>query len=684
MRHKFYIPLLLLCTCSFSLSAQRSDSTRQLQEIIVQAYPGNHTLLRLPSSAAVLSSNQIRLQSVATLLPAVNTIPGVRMEERSPGSYRLSIRGSLLRSPFGIRNVKVYMDEMPLTDAGGNTYLNLLDAGSVQGIEVLKGPDGSLFGANSGGVVLLHPMGGDSSRLQFGMQGGSYGAFQEQVRWQQRSGPYQVQVSQAYQQADGYRQNTRMRRAYLQTVQQWQYAAHQRLKLMALYSDLGYRTPGGLTAAQAEANPKAARPATPTLPGAIQQQAGIYNRTFQAGLVHEADITSTFKHVISVSGTNTHFENPFITNYEARDENTAAVRTYFALHDRYLGHGSLRYSWYAGLEWQRTSSDIINYGNRRGQRDTVQAADKLVAQQHFYFTRFTLQQDRWVWEAAASLNYFSYTFRNAQTPRTRRNFTPQLMPRVALSYLFTPGLSARATVSRGYSPPAIAEVRASDNIINTALQAENGWNYELGIRSSDQRQRYWVDASVFHYRLRDAIVRNLRADGTEFFRNAGSVKQTGVELQGMLWLVTPHSEGAVRGLQLHSSYTLSDFKFDDYISAGKNFSGKQLTGVPRHTVVSNLLLQLPLRFYVFAQHNFTDRLPLVDDNAVYAKAYHLVQCKIGWETPASKPIRLAFYAGVDNLLNQRYSLGNDLNAIGGRYFNPAPDRNYYAGVSLRL
>ena len=68
--------------------------------------------------------------------------------ERSPGSYRLSVRGSLLRSPWGVRNVKVYMDEFPLTDAGGNTYLNLIDTRSINRIEVLKGPHGGLFGAN--------------------------------------------------------------------------------------------------------------------------------------------------------------------------------------------------------------------------------------------------------------------------------------------------------------------------------------------------------------------------------------------------------------------------------------------------------------------------------------------------------------------------------------------------------
>jgi iron complex outermembrane receptor protein len=40
------------------------------------------------------------------------------------------------------------------------------------------------------------------------------------------------------------------------------------------------------------------------------------------------------------------------------------------------------------------------------------------------------------------------------------------------------------------------------------------------------------------------------------------------------------------------------------------------------------------------------------------------------------------YAGANNILNQEYSLGNDINAINGRYYNTAPLLNYYAGISL--
>ena len=211
-----------------ALARIQQDTTNHLEEVTVHAYFAEQPLLRLTTSAGVIDQSALSNQPGTTLLPALNAVPGVRMEERSPGSYRLSLRGSLLRSPFGVRNVKVYLDEIPLTDAGGNTYFNMLDAGSARSIEVLKGPDGSLFGANSGGVVLLRPHGslaGDTvSSAALRLSGGAYGLFHEQLSASVRpSANYSFSVNQAYQRSDGYRQQSAMNRKYFQTVQRWNY-----------------------------------------------------------------------------------------------------------------------------------------------------------------------------------------------------------------------------------------------------------------------------------------------------------------------------------------------------------------------------------------------------------------------------------------------------------------------------
>ena len=103
------------------------DTIVPLGDIVVKGFGSGQVRNAVPASVSVLRPRDISRFTNTSLVPVMNTLPGVRMEERSPGSYRLSMRGSLIRSPFGVRNVKVYLDDIILTDAGGNTYLNLLD-----------------------------------------------------------------------------------------------------------------------------------------------------------------------------------------------------------------------------------------------------------------------------------------------------------------------------------------------------------------------------------------------------------------------------------------------------------------------------------------------------------------------------------------------------------------------------
>src|SRR6188474_3555232 len=153
---QFFITILFLTQIKF-LSAQQptADSAQTLQEVTVKAYEQNRKLMQVPAAIAVINKAQLSHFNNTNILPALNTNPGIRMEERSPGSYRLNIRGSSLRSPFGVRNVKTYYNDIPYTDPGGNTYLNQLGFYNIQSAEIIKGPGSSLYGAGTGGVLLL-------------------------------------------------------------------------------------------------------------------------------------------------------------------------------------------------------------------------------------------------------------------------------------------------------------------------------------------------------------------------------------------------------------------------------------------------------------------------------------------------------------------------------------------------
>ncbi|MCX2479050.1 TonB-dependent receptor [Pedobacter sp. MC2016-15] len=677
--------LILAASALSGFSQIKQDTSKKLNEVVIRPYFSSQPLIRSTGAVGTIDFNTISMQSAGSLVPAMNTIPGVRMEERSPGSYRLSLRGSLLRSPFGIRNVKIYFDDFPLTDAGGNTYLNALDIAAAGSIDVLKGPQSSIYGANSGGVVLIHPQlpGADSTRVDLNVAGGSYGLFRQNVVLARQWKKYQLSIVQSYQRSDGYRENSAMERKYIQVNQKWDYAKNASLSALAFYSDLDYETPGGLNAAQFAANPKAARPAAGSIRGASQQQAGISTKTIYGGITNNWQISRAFKHVISVFATHTDLENPFITNYEFRKESTFGVRTY-AEYEKNTAEVNWKFN--LGLESSSTSTDAKNYDNNFGTAANPQAFDKLRAGANFGFANLNIDISRkLLLELSASGNLYGYHYKSSfpiVVAERKKSFDLQFMPRAALSYLFTPDFSARASVSKGYSPPTLAEIRSSDNVINTDLQPEKGWNYETGLRYQLTEKRVTIDLTGFYYRLNNAIVRRQNESGTEYFINAGGTKQLGLETSLSAWLIPQNSSEFVRGLLLNNSYTLSHFQFDNYFSGTTDLSGKDLTGVPRSVIVTGVQLLLPKGLYVFMQHNYTAKLPLTDANTIYAGKYHLVQGKIGWKDIKIGKTQLEVYAGADNILDQKYSLGNDLNAVGGRYFNAAAPRNFYGGLAL--
>lgn len=686
MYKKFTFFLIVVFTVQLA-SAQQNDTLKKLPEVVIKAYLSQQPLLTVPAAVGTVSFQQLQMQPGFSLVPAVNTIPGVRMEERSPGSYRLSIRGSLLRSPFGVRNIKVYMDEFPLTDAGGNTYLNLLDLNSIQNITILRGPDGSLYGANSNGVVLIDPFGNRQvqSTASVGFDAGSYNSYHENIAIKEASKNNQLNINQSWQQSDGYRQNSALKRNFVQASDSWTYGPNGQLKALLFYSDLDYHTPGGLTLSQYLANPKSARPATATLPGAADQHAAVYNKTLFGGISNETFYLPNLKHVFAVYGMHTNFDNPFITNEEVRLENTIGLRTYFELSNQQKQTDNVNWNLDLGTEIQQTKSTINNYDNNKGERGNLQTASNILTKQSFYFTRFAATFIKKIHvETALSLNNYQYDFTDVGSAAGNNHFKPVLMPRVALSYQVTHDFAWRATVSRGYSTPATAEVRPTSHQINNSLQAEKGWNYEIGLRKQSVNARFNLDASAFYYRLNNAIVRRLNDDGTEYYLNAGGTNQAGIETSASFQIIPLNTNDFFRSLSLSNILTISRFRFRDYFNASANYSGNKLTGVPNVVSVSQLNANFPARLYFFLQHNYTSRIPLDDGNKAFSNTYNLIQTKVGWNKNLSRKTSLNVFAGIDNLLNQHYSLGNDLNAVGLRYYNAAPLRNWFAGVHVQF
>lgn len=684
-----WIPMVLFPVLLFSQrdSLGKGFTTDTLlPEVAVQAFQSHLQWKAVPAAIAILGRADLARYGNASLVPVMNTVPGMRVEERSPASYRLSIRGSLLRSPFGVRNVKVYWNEIPLTDGGGNTYLNLVDLNQLSGVEIIKGPAASVYGAGTGGAVLFRAETGYTAQpmhqFSAGLLGGSYGLFQQQAGWEYSTQGFTSSLQQSHQQSDGYRQQSASRKDILKWQGSWQ-GNTQELKWLIWYTDLFYQTPGGITLAQMQQNPKLARQPAGALPGAVQQQTAIYNKTLLGALQQEVKISKQLVWKSFLSLNHTSFANPFITNYEKRGEANIGAGTQMAYSIR---KNNTRLQWINGVEWLHNHSLIDNFGNRAGKADTVQFKDDIYAIQWFAFSQAQLSLgEKWVLTAGLSLNSQSYRYKRITDPNTdfvTKKTSGILTPRVALTYRLSRDVSVYLLAAKGFSPPALAEVRPSDGNYYGNLEAEYGWNIEAGIKGETADSRLQFDLAAYFFTLQNAIVRRTNNTGAEYFVNAGSTRQNGLEAL-LKYKLIEAGRRFINRWQVWSSYSYQPYRFTNYRQGNTDYTGNALTGVPRQIWVTGMDIEMQKRWYVNASLNVTGALPLTDANDVYADGYQLAQLKWGYRTKQQEK-QWDFFVGIDNLLNQRYSLGNDINALGRRYYNPAPGRNVFAGIRYRF
>ncbi len=675
---------LFFCLLFLSLHTRAqeftSDSVKRLNEVIVQAYASDRPQQEVPAAIGVIKEAELNRFSPVSILPAVNMIPGVRMEERSPGSYRFAIRGSSLRSPFGVRNVKFYWNGLPLTDGGGNTYLNLIDFNSIGSMEIIKGPGGSLYGAGTGGVVLLTSP--KTQGMQYSVLGGSYGLCRVQASSSLvTTEKFQMNMRLAYQQADGYRQQTNMNRLMAQLDFKNKISAKSFLSGTILSSNLFYETPGGLTKAQYDADPHLARPtSSPTSPGAIDQKAAITNKTTYAGLSFDHEWNDHWSSRIGMFVSTTDFKNPTLRNYEIRKEENWGGRTDTQYEFK---TSSLKGKITFGAEYQHFYSPVTDYDNNLGVQGKVQTDDVLHSQILLGFAQAELDLPRnFYLTIGGSGSIINYQFaRTSVVPEVKqeRNFDPVISPRIALLKKISEDLSFYGSISNGFSPPSLAEVRPSTAEFNNTLKSERGTSYEVGMKARFFNQLD-VTVALYDFSLDQTIVIQRDATGADHFINAGATTQQGAEVM-VGWSPTISGD-KISMLRIWTSYTYNHYRFKDYVNDGKNYSGNELTGVAPAIVAMGVDIQFKNKFYVNMTGNYSDRLPLNDANTDFAREYFLLGSRLGYKISGKLP--LEFFLGIDNAFDQKYSLGNDLNAVGGRYYNAAPGRNYYGGISMRV
>ena len=648
-----------------------------LEEAIVKAFNQNRTVNNISASVSLLGKHELELFSTSSFVPAFNTAPGVKMDERSPGSYRLSIRGNLLRSTFGVRNVKVYWNGIPFSDASGNTYFNELSTSNINSIEIIKGPSGSLYGSGTGGVLLMNSFdrGAASKQLSIQSSVGTYGNLSSGINYKQ-AGNFSQAISLSRDENDGYRVQSAMRRSVASYAAGYDLSPAYHLNLNVFYSDLYYQTPGGLTIAEVKKDPRQARPAAGTSLSAVAQMAALHLKTTYTGIGHEWKFLPHWQNTTGFYLSYTDFRNPTIRNYERKYENGSGARTNF----QFKKNGIVINF---GSEYQSGFINTSVHGNKKGIKDTLQYHDEIKPRQFNAFFQAEINLgSKVILNTGISYNKFYYGYSRVNTPTLKdaSSFNAQWIPRLSLLYK-TSFLNYYISASKGYSPPSIDEIHASNGIFNKTLQAENAVNYEIGTKGTIAHGKLGIAVSYYQMRLQNTIVSRRDSSGADYYVNSGETKQHGLET-AITFRPISRETGVIRKLLFSLNLTVTNARFLHYQQGVNKFDGNKLTGTPSEVLSAGIEFKTFLGLYLNSQYNYTGKIPLNDANSFFSARYNLLFLKAGRVFKILKSINADAYIGYDYSFNNPYSLGNDLNAAANRYYNPSPPQNLRVGVKL--
>src|SRR5690606_13030670 len=331
----------------------------------------------------------------------------------------------------------------------------------------------------------------------------------------------------------------------------------QAISTQILYADLHYELPGPLTAEQLAENPKQARP------GSAAQNASITQKSLYGTLTHEYQFSEKISNQTSLYVNTTDFENPFNLDYKKETQYGYGGRTRFTYNDQW---GQFPVRLIAGGEYQFGKTAAQNYGNKAGKADTIRFSDDLITTQAFLFQQLEVDlSESLLVTLGLSENFSRFDSDrniNASTgipSSAERKFDPVIIPRVALSGRLTDNSALYGSLSAGFSPPTIDEVRTNEGSINLDLEAEKGKNYEVGYRANYLDGKFNVDITAFYFQLDETITSFTNEQGVVLFRNAGATDQKGIETMISYFLMRSQMS-FVQELSLTHSYTGHFFK----------------------------------------------------------------------------------------------------------------------------
>ncbi len=700
--HIVFGVILIILATAFGAKAQvvynQADSTLlpsvQLDEIEITSMRESGRLKRLPLSAGVLDQQLITRQQIQTLKGASRFVANLFMPDY----------GSRLTSPVYIRgigsrinapSVGLYVDNIPYFEKSVFEF-DLLDASRI---EVLRGPQGTLYGRNTmGGLINVY------SRSPFSYQGtdisltgGNPGHISGAISHAAKISPeLALSVNAGVNRHDGF-----FRNEHLDQMADEHFSAGGRVRM-------AWQINSALTAEFTTHYEHLDQGGYPY---------AVFNTDSEVSMGVSYNEPSSYERKMSSNGLVLSYNTPairvqsvsaiqYFSDKQSIDQDFSVADLVFAIQDQsqwmYSQEITARsgnnrnYQWVVGVFGfiQQLDHDLqIDFGpdavarrmvpalltrNQASVNDTRGAAIFHQSSLHNFLTPdLTLTAGLRLDHETATLDHNAYMVAAFPTPPPSA-FSSELsyfawMPRLALNYSITDDASVYAAIVRGYKTGGFNVVFEAEE--DRSFDPEFSWNYELGFKGSFLQKRASLQASAFYIDWQNQQIYQMLPSGQgSMLKNAGVSVSKGFEIDLEALITT--------NLLFRASYGYTHATFvQNSPNPSADYAGNFIPYVPRYTLFTSLGYRLPLINKMIDALRFDLTYQGVgehfwsEDNAFSQSAYGLPGARISMEAGA-----LSLDVFVNNLSSTTYH-SFSFSALGNRYVQQGRPATF--GMNLR-
>ena len=659
-----------------------------LEEITVYSTRIENSIYDLPSAVSIIEKDAIQLgRQQLGIDESLARVPGIFMMNRYnfTQDIRIAMRGFGSRANFGIRGIKVFSDEFPATLADGQSGIDDVDLGSTERIEVIRGPSSSLYGTASGGVISLVTEDGPETPFAEGsVTQGSYDheKYQFKAGGQHDQLNYLVNVS--HMTMDGYREHSEVEHTLLNSKFRYDFDTTSDLTVIFNVVDSPLANDaGGVTAANIAANRKAAQPRN------TSSRAGESMEQYKLGLVYHKEFSDEHK----ITLRNYYLWRDFQTFLPIGSHIPFVPDDGVVEFDRFFYGGGLQYN-YSGDLFNRPNEFTMGFDidiqeddrqrfiNNAGVKGALSFDQLEEAESYgFYFRNeialldnvtFVLGGRYDIIDLSVDDRYLVNADQSGQIEFDEFNAT------VGLLWNVNEHMNVYANYGTSFETPTFTELANPAQDLNVNLggfanvTAQTATSYEIGIKGNLLEDRIYYDLAAYTMDVEDEITNVVAIANRAFFENADTDRQ-GFEASIIVSIID--------GLEFTSAYTYSDFTFDRFQNSPA-LVGNDLPGIPEHLLFLELAYRHDSGFFLIGDIQLVDEFYANNANTDINDSYTVANLRAGFQAGLNG-WNISPYIGVNNLFDEEYNSNIRINAVGGRYFEPAPEIHLYGGVNVR-